>query len=421
MDTIQLLPKKEISGVVHVPSSKSYAQRAIAIASLSQKIVVIDQVGENDDVVAAQNCIRSMGAQFTEKKNALFFQKSIDLKYTNSIEVNCGESGLSARLFSAFSLLYNQQFKILGEGSVTNRTMEMVIEGLKQFGKKVESENTYLPLTISESVSAQEIEIDGSITSQFLTGLLIVAPFLPFDTKIKVNNLISRPYIEMTLDLVSHFGVDEIENKQFESFYIKGNQKISHPTTYTVEGDWSAAANFIVAGAIGGKIELKGLARNSKQGDRAILDAVKNTGANVYWEGEHLFIERNTLKSFEFDATECPDLFPALVVLAAYTRGNSTIKGVNRLKHKESNRADTLRRECSKIGVTLAINDDIMVVHGKGEPTVDGDVTFFSHGDHRIAMAMSLFSIGAESPIQIKNHQSINKSYPHFYKDLARL
>ncbi len=421
MDTIQLLPKKEISGVVRVPSSKSYAQRAIAIAGLAQKEIVIDQVGENDDVVAAQNCIQRMGAQFSRKGSTFYLHKSIDLGCSNTIALNCGESGLSARLFSAFSLLYTQPFKVVGEKSLTNRTMAMVTAGLEEFGKVIESKSTYLPLVISGKTSAQAIEVDGSITSQFLSGLLIVAPFLPFDTEIKVNHLKSKPYIEMTLDVLSHFGIKDIENNQFNSFKIKGNQRIDHAITYTVEGDWSAASYLIVAGAIGGKIVLKGLTQNTKQGDKAILNAVKSAGAKVYWEEDRLFIEKNTLQPFEFDATECPDLFPSLVVLAAYSSGDSTIKGVGRLKHKESNRAATLQQECSKIGLEVTLNEDIMVVHGNGKPSIKNNVTFFSHNDHRVAMAMSLFSIGANKPIQIEDYESINKSYPYFYKDLARL
>ena len=421
METIQILPKTSIAGELHVPSSKSYAQRAIAIGSLSQNKVSIYQVGNNDDVIVAQKIAGDLGAQFVQKDNALFFHKGIDIDNTKAIEINCGESGLSTRLFSAFSLLFGQTYKITGEGSITDRTMEMVIKGLQQFGKTVESVDSHLPIVVSGETKNREIEIDGSISSQFLTGLLIVSPFLPFDTSILVHNLKSRPYIEMTLDLLKAFGVSTIETDDFKSFHIKGNQGINQQIEYTVEGDWSSAAFMIVAGVIGGKVKLRGLNRESKQGDRAVLEAVQRAGAKVKWENNVLIVEKGIVQPFEFDATECPDLFPALVVLAAYASGQTIIKGVGRLKHKESNRAIALQKECSKVGLSIQLQEDIMIIHGKGKPQIENNVSFSSHQDHRMAMGMSLFSIGAKYPIIIDNFRSIDKSYPNFYKDLAML
>lgn len=421
MDTIQLLPKMNIGGELQVPPSKSYAQRAIAIAALCQNSSSIHQIGNNDDVIAAQNIVRDLGAQFIKKEDSLIFQKGIDLNNTKELQINCGESGLSTRLFSAYSLLYKQPYRIIGEGSVRNRTMEMVIKGLQQFGKNVESRNHQLPIVVSGDSQYNKIEIDGSITSQFLTGLLIVAPFLPFDTEIVVHQLKSRPYIEMTLDLLKHFGVKNLVNDNFKSFHIRGNQRINQSVEYTVEGDWSSAAFMIVAGAIGGKVKLRGLNRESKQGDAAILDAVQKAGAKVKWEKDLLVVEKRTVQPFEFDATECPDLFPSLVVLAAYSSGKSVIKGVGRLKHKESNRAIALQKECSKVGLSIELKNDLMLVHGTGKPEIKDNVVFSSHQDHRMAMAMSLFSIGSAVPIKIEGYYSIDKSYPQFYKDFELL
>lgn len=421
MNKIQLLPKESILGELQVPPSKSYSQRAIAIAALCQNKVSIHQVGDNDDVMAAQDIIRDLGAQFIQKGNALLFQKGIDLNTTKARRINCGESGLSMRLFSAFSLFFNQTYKITGEGSVADRTMEMAINGLQQFGKKVESTDNKLPIVVSGDTLNNKIEIDGGISSQFLTGLLIVTPFLPFNTDIIVHNLKSRPYIEMTLDLLKDFGLNKIINNNFESFHIIGNQKIEQQIEYTVEGDWSSASFMIVAGAIGGKVKLRGLNRNTIQGDRAILDAVQKAGTIVRWENDLLIIEKHELHSFDFDATEYPDLFPSLVVLAAYSLGESVIKGVSRLKHKESNRAISLQKECCKIGLSIELQGDKMIIQGKGKPKFEKDVIFSSHQDHRITMAMSLFSIGSKYPINIEGYRSIDKSYPQFYKDFAML
>ena len=416
MNEISLSPKNEVLGQVFVPSSKSYAQRAIALAGLSQKKVTIQNIVDSDDAVAAQNIIQSLGAEFKRENNILYLNQGIDINIAQDLAINCGESGLSTRLFSAFSLLFDQSFSINGEGSITQRTMEMVIEGLQQFGKKVESNEGKLPLVSSGKVNQYTIEIDGSISSQFLTGLLIVAPFLTSDTEIVVRDLKSKPYIAMTLDLLKHFGLS-CKHEEYKRFYIKGNQKIEHEIEYSVEGDWSAASFLIVAGAIGGKIALKGLKKDTHQGDAAILEAINEAGAIVKWDGDTLTIEKDSIQPINFDATECPDLFPPLVVLAAYANGKSTFKGVNRLKHKESDRAITLQQECEKVGIKIEINGDEMIVHGRGDVEINKQIIFSSHNDHRIAMAMSLFSIGAKLPISISGSDAIDKSYPDFYKD----
>src|SRR5690554_437640 len=420
MNEVILSPKNKVAGQVLLPSSKSYAQRAIALAGLIQTEVTIRRLVESDDCIAAQNIIRELGAQFVRKGDDLLLNKGIDLITSQYLSIHCGESGLSTRLFSAFSLLYNQPFTIHGEGSITERTMEMVIEGLTEFGKKVESNENKLPLIISGKSHQCEVTIDGSISSQFLTGLLTVAPFLKSDTVIHVKDLKSKPYIAMTLDLLAYFGL-EWSNENYEKFIVKGNQKVKNNIDYTVEGDWSAASFYVVAGAIGGKLRLKGLAKETRQGDVAILNAVQQAGANIKWDNGDLIVEKDTLNPIQFDATECPDLFPPLVVLAAHAKGTSVIEGVQRLKHKESDRALTLQKECAKVGIQIEIQEDKMIVHGRGRVEVDKKVVFSSHNDHRIAMAMSLFSIGAKVEIKISGAMAVNKSYPDFYKDFLTL
>jgi len=417
---MEIPSKTSVNGIVNIPSSKSYAQRAIALAGLTGLPVIIRGLTNSEDVIAAQGIIKSLGAEFTLENNVLLLSKGIDLKSKAEISINCKESGLSTRLFSAFSLLYDQCFQVNGKGSITQRTMEMVISGLQEFGKQIESDELKLPLKISGEITNNQIEINGSISSQFLTGLLIVTPFLKADSQIKVLNLKSKPYIEMTLDLLKHFGLS-VEHEDFEMFNIKGNQSINKKVDYKVEGDWSAASFHVVAAAIGGEVKLIGLSKNSRQGDKAILEAAQLAGAKVNWENDDLYIAKDELIPFEFDATECPDLFPPLVVLAAYAYGESTIKGVNRLKHKESDRGITLQQECAQIGVKIDLRGDEMIIHGTGQPKISKEVTFSSHNDHRIAMAMCLFSIGAERSIFIDNPNAIDKSYPDFYKDFLTI
>ena len=420
MNLKKIPSKKTINGEINIASSKSYAQRAIALAGLSQSSVIIRNLTNSDDVIAAQGIIQSMGAELKRNNNELLLSKGIFPKSAKVISINCKESGLSSRLFSAFSLLFDKQFRVNGEGSIKQRTMEMVIDGLNAFGKDIQSSESKLPLIIGGETAKYDIEIDGSISSQFLTGLLIVAPFLKEDTQITVLDLKSKPYVEMTLDLMDYFGLD-VENKDFKIFNIRGNQSIKKAIDFSVEGDWSAASFLVVAAAIGGKVKLTGLSKNSRQGDREVLNAVQLAGANVRWDDGDLFIENNKLHPFQFDATECPDLFPPLAVLAAYANGKSVINGLGRLKHKESDRGLTLQEEFSKIGVKIELEEDKMIIHGNGQPTISKEITFYSHNDHRIAMAMTLFSIGNKQSIFIKNPNTIDKSYPDFYKDFSTI
>lgn len=417
---MKILAKSSINGEVNVPSSKSYAQRAIALAGLSPSFVIVRNLIDSDDVLAAQGIIRALGAEFIRENDELHLTKGIDFRSSKEVSINCKESGLSTRLFSAFSLLFNQSFQVNGEGSITQRTMKMVIEGLEAFGKNIHSDNSKLPLMIEGETLNHQVEIDGSISSQFLTGLLIVAPILKSDTQIVVHDLKSKPYIEMTIDLMHHFGL-EVTHENFNTFKVKGSQSIKEPVEYKVEGDWSAASFLVVAAAVGGKVKLKGLSKFSRQGDKAILEATQLAGAKIFWENDALYIEKEILKPFQFDATECPDLFPPLVVMAAFAKGKTIIKGVHRLKHKESDRAITLQQECAKIGVKIELMEDEMIIHGNGQPDITEEITFSSHNDHRIAMAMSLFSIGAKNPIFIEDAQAIDKSYPDFFKDFLTI
>lgn len=419
MDRIQIKPKNSIQGHLQVPPSKSYAQRALAIAGLAQNNITIHGVGYNDDVLAAQKVLQSLGAEVMVENDTAFVLREIDKSREEKIEINCGESGLSTRLFSTYALLFEQDFKVVGEGSIQQRTMSMVIDGLKQFGKTIISNQGKLPMTISGKTQPRKVIIDGSVSSQFITGILIVAPFLPFDTEIEIKNLKSKPYIHMTVDLLRRFNLDFKQNG-LSYFYIYGNQEVYRPIEYTVEGDWSAASFFVVAATIGGKVQLSGLKKYSKQGDKEIVNLVEQVGAIVVWDKEELTIERNKISPFEFDATECPDLFPPLAVLASFANGKSIIKGVHRLIHKESNRALALQEECAKVGVKIEIENDEMVIYGNTINVHEGTV-FNAHKDHRIAMAMSLYALASDVPFTIEGASAVNKSYPSFYADFNTL
>lgn len=408
-----------ITGTIKAPASKSSMQRACALALLANGQTTIYNAGKSNDDNAALEIIKNLGATFEVKDDELHINGA-DVNEIQE-EINCGESGLGIRMFTPVIALSSGQIKINGTGSLLKRPMHFFDEIFPQLGVSIQSNNGYLPITIKGPLQPADIIIDGSLSSQFLTGLLIA--FAKAATKpvtITVTNLTSKPYINLTLQMMKHFGY-HVENDNYEKFLILPSIQKQQKQTYTVEGDWSGAAFLLVAAAIAGDIKVTGLDVFSTQADKAILNALMDCGANISIEEKQITINATlgkNSKPFQFDATDCPDLFPPLVALAAYCKGTTMIKGANRLLHKESNRALTLQQEFAKMGVEITIKDDLMLIDGGGEIKA---AVLQSHHDHRIAMACAVAALKANGPSVIEDAEAINKSYPGFFEDLKLL
>jgi 3-phosphoshikimate 1-carboxyvinyltransferase len=283
---------------------------------------------------------------------------------------------------------------------------------------EVKSNDGKLPVTLCGPLHPKNIVVDGSLSSQFLTGLLFAfSKACTHPVSITVKDLSSRPYIDLTIAVLKAFGF-RIENQNYEIFTIFPREPIqAHSIKYTVEGDWSNAAFLLVAGAIAGHIVLTGADLNSCQGDKNIIEALYDCGADVVIFKKDITVKKNKLLAFEFDATHCPDLFPPLVALASYCKGTTLIKGVNRLLFKESNRAIALRDEFKKMNVDIELNGDLMMI--KGGQVKGAKVS--SHNDHRIAMAAAVAALGANGNTIIHEAEAVKKSYPDFYLDLKSI
>jgi 3-phosphoshikimate 1-carboxyvinyltransferase len=409
-----------LSGTVRTNASKSSMQRACAAALLTKGKTVLQNPGHSNDDKAAIGIIKALGA-WVELENG---ELKVESGGVNPISdsINCGESGLSIRMFTPLVALSDREITINGSGSLVTRPMDFFDEILPQLNVKVKSNKGKLPMVIQGPLQPKNIEVDGSLSSQFLTGLLMAyAAAGAKDVSIKVNNLKSKPYIELTLDVMKQFGMQVPENKNFEEFIFHSepapNSELPTPN-YTVEGDWSGGAFLLVAGAIAGPITVRGLDMMSTQADKAIVDALIKANAGIAIEAKAIKLHPAPMTAFDFDATDCPDLFPPLVALAAYCKGKTTIKGVSRLAHKESNRAITLQDEFDMMGVQIDLEGDNMIVHGGG--IVKGaDVS--SHHDHRIAMACAVAALKANDITVIEEAQAVNKSYPDFYEHLKQL
>jgi len=401
-----------LKGEILAPASKSSMQRACAAALLHAGETVIRHPGHSNDDKAALGVIRDLGAE-VEGGDVLRVRSS-GVRVKEGLEVNCGESGLGLRMFAPIMGLGGEKIRVRGEGSLVSRPMDFFDEIFPLLGIKVVSNEGKLPLEIQGPLKPRDITIDGSLSSQFLTGLLFAyAAAGARGVGIKVNNLKSKPYIDLTLAVMSEFGW-KVENRNYEEFYFAGGSAAPGVVEYTVEGDWSGGAFLLVAGAVAGPIIVKGLDERSTQADKAILKALKDSGAQLEMKGSEILVGPAALKAFEFDATDCPDLFPPLVALAACCEGVTVIHGVSRLAHKESNRGLTLRDEFGKMGLKVELDGDRMLVHGG---RLRG-ATVHSRHDHRIAMACAVGALKADGPVTIEEAEAINKSYPDFYDDL---
>jgi 3-phosphoshikimate 1-carboxyvinyltransferase len=426
----------QLSGTIQANASKSSMQRACAAALLTKGKSVLNNPGHSNDDKAAIGIIRALGA-WVETENG---ELKVESGGVNPISdsINCGESGLSIRMFTPIVALSDKEIAINGSGSLTTRPMDFFDEILPQLDVKIRSNKGKLPMVIQGPLQPKNIEVDGSLSSQFLTGLLMAYAASPNPSEggafegsnnskvsIKVRDLKSKPYIDLTLDVMKQFGLRVPENKNYEEFVFDYREASQDPPpdgggggAYTVEGDWSGGAFLLVAGAIAGPITVRGLDLLSTQADKAIVDALIKANAGIAIEAKGIKLHPAPMTAFDFDATDCPDLFPPLVALAAYCKGKTTIKGVSRLTHKESNRAITLQDEFDMMGVTIDLEGDNMIVHGGG--IVKGaDVS--SHHDHRIAMACAVAALKANDITVIEEAQAVNKSYPDFYEHLKQL
>ena len=329
-----------IKGQVKAPPSKSMTQRAIAAAMLADGESRIINPSYCDDCLAAMSIAVGLGAKVEPGIDEM---KITGCRGLMEKKLNCGESGLAIRMFSPIAALYPEEITISGAGSLKSRPMSMISNALDQLGVKCLTTGGFLPLTIKGPLKGGNCEIDGSVSSQLLTGLLMALPVTTRNSVVKVNNLKSRPYIDMTIGVLKDFGI-EITNDNYKTFKINGKQKFI-ARNYVVEGDWSGGALLLVAGAINGDIQVTGLRTYSSQSDKAILKVLEMAGAKMQVNENQINISSSPLKAFDFDATESPDLFPPVVALASYCTGTSRIKGVSRLYYKESDRAMSLSEE----------------------------------------------------------------------------
>ena len=377
-----------LSGTVKAIPSKSYAHRIAICNFLAGKDPVSGCVG------------------FTSKDISVTEQALKAIKSGKTL-IDCGESGSTLRFLLPLCAAVGGEFTFIGHGKLMERPNEELFAVMESHGVKAQKTDR---ITISGILTAGEYRIRGDISSQYVSGLLMALPVLDGDSKIVLTTpLVSAPYVEITLQVLSAFGVN-VERTDY-GFNIRGGQK--YVGKVLPEGDWSNAAFFLAAGAINGDITVTGLNLDSVQGDKYILEILKKAGATLTFGDDGVTVKKSKLKSFIYDAEDCPDLVPISAVIAAYADGTSVVKNIQRLKIKESDRIESTIAMLKAFGINAASDgENLAVIGGKA---IAGEANSFN--DHRIAMSAAVLALGANGSSYIVDAKAINKSYPTFFDD----
>ncbi|AFS78232.1 3-phosphoshikimate 1-carboxyvinyltransferase AroA [Gottschalkia acidurici 9a] len=423
MKNIKITPS-ELKGEVNIPPSKSMSHRAIICASLSEGISNIDNVDFSDDIIATLEGMKSLGVEVLgiekdkEKSTSKVIIKGKDeLKVLNDT-IDCFESGSTIRFLIPIATLANEKIKVTGRGRLVERPMDTYYKIFEKQNIKYETTDGKIPVTIEGKIKPDTFEMEGNISSQFITGLLFTLPLLNEDSKIVITTeLESKGYVDLTIDVLKKFGI-EIENKDYKEFYIRGNQKYK-ARDYKVEGDYSQVAFWIVGGILNGDIKCNGLDLESLQGDKVVLEIVKKMGANIITEGDSVIVKKSKTKGTVIDASECPDIIPILSVLASVSEGETRVINGKRLRIKESDRLNSTATILNELGADVEELEDGLII--RGVEKLKGGVTLDSWGDHRIAMALGIASTICEEPIIITNSHVVAKSYPNFWEDFTEV
>lgn len=406
--------KSSLKGEIDAPSSKSYTHRAIIAAALAKGKSKIANITYSDDIYATIHAVKALGAKVEQFDTYCYITGVKRIRKITEL-VNCNESGSTLRFMIPIYTLSGKKFKMTGEPSLMNRPLAVYKELFSRKGHVFSMENNLL--TIDANLFPSTYEIDGTISSQFLTGLMFALPLLDGDSTIKIkNHLESKSYIDITIDLLEDFGIKikEIE----DGYFIKGNQTYQ-ARDYAVEGDYSQAAFFLVGGQLNGVIRVNNLDHESPQGDQVIVDIIREMKGRVIYSEEGLICEKTKTKATTIDIQDCPDLGPILSLLASVSEGTTIIRNIERLRIKESDRVASTVETLQALGADITAKQDHILI--KGKTYLQGGAIVDSHNDHRIAMMVAIASLVAKNPITLTNPYAINKSYPNFYKDFQAL
>ena len=419
---VKIKPKK-LGGTIPIPPSKSYSHRAIIAAALAtsnkdKEVSRIDNLKYSVDITTTTEIMENWGANIEIGENFEIIKGNSGIVNPKDEYTQCNESGSTIRFLIPIGLSSNNKIVFDGKGKLVERPLDSYYKIFDEQGIKYSNNNGWLPLNVDGQLKSGKYEIEGNISSQYITGLLYALPLLNGDSELRINKTLeSKGYIDLTLEILEMSGI-KVENNNYKSFFIKGNQKYN-PFDYVIEGDYSQVAFWIVAGILGSEIKCLHVKKDSLQGDREIIEIVQRMGANVEIFDDYIIVKPSQTYGTVIDISQCPDIGPILTVLAALSKGETKIINAERLRIKESDRITSIRTELNKLGANVEEVGDSLVINGVERLT--GSTELSAWNDHRIAMSLAIASIKCDGEIVIDEAESVKKSYPDFWEDFKKM
>ncbi|WP_159819929.1 3-phosphoshikimate 1-carboxyvinyltransferase [Colwellia sp. 20A7] len=424
MEQLTLQPIGKINGEIFLPGSKSLSNRALLIAALASGVTKITNLLVSEDIEHMLNALTTLGIKYTLSDcgtectvvgNNGFF------KTDTPLELYLGNAGTAMRPLCAALAASEGEFVLTGEPRMKERPIGHLVDALAQLGAGIEylENKDYPPVKISgKALTGNIVSIDGSISSQFLTAILMIAPLLKTDTKIEIEGeLVSKPYIDITLNIMSRFGVD-VKNNNYQSFTVTGNQSYQAVEKYMVEGDASSASYFLAAGAIkGGKVTVHGVGTLSVQGDKHFADVLEKMGAEVTWADESITVVGKPLTAVDMDMNHIPDAAMTIATTALFAKGTTSIRNIYNWRVKETDRLTAMATELRKVGAEVVEGEDFISIT---PPETLKHAEIDTYNDHRVAMCFSLVAL-SDTPVTINDPKCTAKTFPDYFDKLAEV
>ncbi|EJW9761165.1 3-phosphoshikimate 1-carboxyvinyltransferase [Salmonella enterica] len=423
MESLTLQPIARVDGAINLPGSKSVSNRALLLAALACGKTVLTNLLDSDDVRHMLNALSALGINYTlsaDRTRCDITGNGGALRAPGALELFLGNAGTAMRPLAAALCLGQDEIVLTGEPRMKERPIGHLVDSLRQGGANIDylEQENYPPLRLRGGFIGGDIEVDGSVSSQFLTALLMTAPLAPEDTTIRVKGeLVSKPYIDITLNLMKTFGV-EIANHHYQQFVVKGGQQYHSPGRYLVEGDASSASYFLAAGAIkGGTVKVTGIGRKSMQGDIRFADVLEKMGATITWGDDFIACTRGELHAIDMDMNHIPDAAMTIATTALFTKGTTTLRNIYNWRVKETDRLFAMATELRKVGAEVEEGHDYIRIT---PPAKLQHADIGTYNDHRMAMCFSLVAL-SDTPVTILDPKCTAKTFPDYFEQLARM
>ncbi|EMR7137427.1 3-phosphoshikimate 1-carboxyvinyltransferase [Salmonella enterica] len=423
MESLTLQPIARVDGAINLPGSKSVSNRALLLAALACGKTVLTNLLDSDDVRHMLNALSALGSNYTlsaDRTRCDITGNGGALRAPGALELFLGNAGTAMRPLAAALCLGQNEIVLTGEPRMKERPIGHLVDSLRQGGANIDylEQENYPPLRLRGGFTGGEIEVDGSVSSQFLTALLMTAPLAPEDTTIRVKGeLVSKPYIDITLNLMKTFGV-EIANHHYQQFVVKGGQQYHSPGRYLVEGDASSASYFLAAGAIkGGTVKVTGIGRKSMQGDIRFADVLEKMGATITWGDDFIACTRGELHAIDMDMNHIPDAAMTIATTALFAKGTTTLRNIYNWRVKETDRLFAMATELRKVGAEVEEGHDYIRIT---PPAKLHHADIGTYNDHRMAMCFSLVAL-SDTPVTILDPKCTAKTFPDYFEQLARM